>query len=206
MSFQLHFFRRLARWFSSLKKWQKIVSIILSFLILLIFVFFAGTFGYFGSKFQKMCNNIFYIKMIECDQNIHIPVTMEMRVNGEIEGGSDIICKSGDTIEFEINTITNVYFCLVGIDVNGIEYILPSSQDLLYNKFEKPIIATFILDNTEGNEVYYAIASPCRLKYKKDILSKLEPVQKGMKGIANSPFDLYNTEFFYYYINFKHVK
>ena len=146
------------------------IILVFAFFILLLFI---SRFNLFGNLCYKFSKSIipFEIPLIDTPK-LQLLVEFNFEVlgsMGKIQGKLGRTYYTGDQLYLEIKTNLNCWLTVFCIDANGIKKVEPWNFDPFFVKENQLNRTFFILDNTVGNEIYYAIASLKKFNFKKDI-------------------------------------
>jgi len=203
-----HLFKKGWIWLALKPVWIK--SLVILSLLLLIFA--GARLNFFGTtlyRYSKLLTS-FEIPVVDPDKPV-IPLSLNYEIEdglGRHIGKLGGTCFSKNHLYISFKVGISCWITVFGVDSKGIFPIFRNKLDPSYIDKEKDYILDFKLDETEGNEIYYAITALERFSYQKDIEMNLKKVfhSGSSKGAAFSKYQIELPEkFTQKFIYFRHL-
>lgn len=203
-----HIFSRTWLWMSHKPAWLKIVIGIIAVIVLLT----AARFNFFGNTFYQYSRVLLpgHIPLVDPAIPV-IPFSMKYEIEDQLGkriGKLGDICYSGDQLTISFMAGIPCWVTVFGVDSKGIHPVFRTKLDPSLIEKEQNYPLSFTLDETLGNEIYYAIAAPESFRFQEEIEPFLRCVfpSGNSKGPSFSEYQLELPEkFTQNFIYFNHL-
>lgn len=214
---QTHNSKGIWAWMCNMPMWYKVVFPS----CIIVLIFFVEKSYFFQQKIYKFNENIFKVNASSSNSNIKgnsitdqnnyeiVPLTFTYDIEdekGKRRGKLGDLCMSGNKIHISVKAGIDSWVTIIGIDAKRQPFPIfaknfaPTSFNA-NNKYQR----IFRLDDTVGNEIYYAIASSEQFSFNKEIKPLLDEMI--LNATANETMffdydlkmpDKFSLEFFYF--------
>jgi hypothetical protein len=182
-SLKEHLFAKFFRWFFSLSPTCKLTVI-----VVFVFLFvLAARAGFFGETVHSLARRAlpFTIPIVDGE-----PPDILLDFTFEVDDGTAPTTakvggtyRSGDRVYLSVNSNVECWLSVFCVDSKGVYGVYNQScQPGLFEPQDKAHVMTFVLDDTIGPEVYFAVVSHRRFNFAKQIEPKLRDLFPEMKA------------------------
>jgi hypothetical protein len=199
-------FQRLWRWLEMRSRAQRF-SIMLGISIVLAVL---GRANMLGDTTYRICRIVLPLRIDRIDGRIATPALfLDYVITTDTEsrpGRLNDVCLSGETITLSVTASQPCWIAIWGVDRKGLHPLMGASEPVLIKdgvRYED----SFLLDDTEGLEVYYAIGSqfPFRPDQVRQVLVRAQADLDSYKGPAGALQLQLPKEFSHTMIFFRHL-
>lgn len=178
-------FQTLSRWLFNLSLLAKVAVVVFTAAV----IFILARIGYLGDKPHDLALRLIprRIPIVDLLQpDIFLTLTFDVDTgSGPVKGRIGGTYRSGNRLYLWIDSNTKCWLSIFSIDAKDVYGIYnEEKQPRIFKPKNKPHLITFLLDDTTGPEVYYAVASYWKFDFSKEIEPKLKKMfaNLGAKG------------------------
>lgn len=169
-------FRNVWKWGSKKPRWVKMIFSIAAVILLLI----AARLNFFGEPFHRYSKLVLPIYIPAVDPAVPvIPFSLRYEIEdllGRRTGKLGDTCYHGDHLYISFKAGLSCWVSLFGVDSKGIYPVFRGKLAPSHIEKEQNYTLDFKLDETVGNEIYYAIAASESFSFQEEIEPHLRNV------------------------------